>query len=84
MLRLPATGRRPSTLRTAATGTIAAVTDDPGLAPAQDPDLEDDVHDAADPDEPARELTNGDLARVFHDIGDMLEVKGELVFKTVA
>ena len=31
-----------------------------------------------------RELTNGDLARIFHDIGDMLEVKGELVFKTVA
>src|SRR5215212_2082046 len=30
------------------------------------------------------ELTNGDLARVFHDIGDMLEVMGELVFKTVA
>jgi DNA polymerase (family 10) len=38
--------------------------------------------------EPAPEeqpaLTNGDLARIFHDIGDMLEVKGELVFKTVA
>ena len=29
-------------------------------------------------------LTNGDLARIFHDIGDMLEVKGELRFKTVA
>ena len=29
-------------------------------------------------------LTNGELARIFHDIGDMLEVKGELVFKTVA
>jgi DNA polymerase (family 10) len=29
-------------------------------------------------------LTNGDLARIFHEIGDMLEVKGELVFKTVA
>jgi DNA polymerase (family X) len=33
---------------------------------------------------PADELGNDDLARVFHDIGDMLEVKGELVFKTVA
>jgi DNA polymerase (family 10) len=32
----------------------------------------------------AKALTNGDLARIFHDIGDMLEVKGELVFKTVA
>ncbi|HEX5828323.1 MAG TPA: DNA polymerase/3'-5' exonuclease PolX [Candidatus Limnocylindrales bacterium] len=29
-------------------------------------------------------ITNGDLARVFHEIGDILEVKGELVFKTVA
>src|SRR6476620_11674640 len=33
--------------------------------------------------EPA-ELTNGRLARIFHEIGDMLELKGELVFKTVA
>jgi DNA polymerase (family 10) len=29
-------------------------------------------------------LTNGQLARIFHEIGDMLEVKGELVYKTVA
>jgi DNA polymerase (family 10) len=29
-------------------------------------------------------LSNGELARVFHDIADMLEVKGELVYKTVA
>jgi DNA polymerase (family 10) len=29
-------------------------------------------------------LTNDQLARVFHEIGDILEVKGELVFKTVA
>jgi len=28
--------------------------------------------------------TNAELARIFHEIGDMLEVKGELVFKTVA
>lgn len=28
--------------------------------------------------------TNGELARVFHEIGDLLEIKGELVFKTVA
>jgi DNA polymerase (family 10) len=32
-------------------------------------------------DEP---ITNGRLARIFHEIGDILEVKGELVFKTVA
>jgi DNA polymerase (family 10) len=29
-------------------------------------------------------LSNGELARIFHEIGDMLEVKGELVYKTVA
>ena len=29
-------------------------------------------------------LSNGQLAAIFHEIGDMLEVKGELVFKTVA
>ena len=29
-------------------------------------------------------LTNAELAAIFHEIGDMLEVKGELVFKTVA
>jgi DNA polymerase (family 10) len=28
--------------------------------------------------------SNADLARIFHEIGDMLEVKGELVYKTVA
>lgn len=37
-----------------------------------------------EPDDAGRALTNGDLARIFHEIGDMLEVKGELVFKTVA
>ena len=46
------------------------------------------AHDAVDEprdDEPLDdELTNGDLARIFHEIGDMLELQGELVFKTVA
>jgi DNA polymerase (family 10) len=37
-----------------------------------------------DEDRGDERLTNGDLARMFHDIGDMLEVKGELRFKTVA
>jgi DNA polymerase (family 10) len=32
----------------------------------------------------AHPVTNGDLARIFHEIGDILELKGELVFKTVA
>jgi DNA polymerase (family 10) len=37
------------------------------------------------PAEPTRaELTNNDLARIFHEIGDILELQGELVFKTVA
>lgn len=35
------------------------------------------------PDQPP-ELTNGDLARIFHEIGDILELQGELVFKTIA
>jgi DNA polymerase (family X) len=45
-----------------------------------------------DPDEPpadvladeAADLTNGDLARTFHEIGDILEVQGEIPFKTIA
>ena len=63
------------------------MTDDPGLgqaATAIPADPDEDAHDHADEDDAPRELTNGDLARIFHDIGDMLEVKGELVFKTVA
>jgi DNA polymerase (family X) len=57
--------------------------------------IEDEAGDALPPDggederigvegETSRQLTNGDLARIFHEIGDILEVKGELVFKTVA
>jgi DNA polymerase (family 10) len=63
----------------------------PEAVPAAGPDpAVDDVDLPADPDlrepegGPDRPLTNGDLARIFHEIGDMLEVKGELVFKTVA
>ncbi len=59
-----------------AAGSIAGEDGDADLA---DVDLR-----ASDEDEPSRDLTNGDLARIFHDIGDMLEVKGELSFKTVA
>ena len=40
--------------------------------------------DVPEPDGSPSRLTNGDLARIFHDIGDILEVKGELVFKTVS
>ncbi len=38
----------------------------------------------AHPDEAPEPPSNAELARVFHEIGDLLEVKGELVFKTVA
>ena len=56
----------------------------PASDPA-DPDLEPaDADLRAEDEERIQELTNGDLARTFHEIGDMLEVKGELRFKTVA
>jgi DNA polymerase (family X) len=42
------------------------------------------AHDADDDADPRDDLTNGDLARIFHEIGDMLEVKGEIQFKTIA
>src|SRR5947209_4192136 len=45
---------------------------------------EEEAAELAAPDAERRPLTNGDLARIFHEIGDILEVKGELVFKTVA
>ena len=67
---------------------------DPDPDPGQPagPDQPDPVPDPPDgpggrdpaPSGPAHPVTNGDLARVFHEIGDILEVKGELVFKTVA
>jgi DNA polymerase (family 10) len=49
-------------------------------------------HDADDLDAPsadqladeAGDLTHADLARVFHEIGDILEVQGEIAFKTIA
>src|SRR5215217_5997515 len=52
----------------------------PGLVPAEPTPHDEEAEAERSPEE----LTNGDLARIFHDIGDMLEVKGELVFKTVA
>ena len=54
-------------------------------AQPDDPDLDPVDADLREEDEgEERALTNGDLARIFHEIGDMLEVKGELRFKTVA
>ena len=65
---------------------------DEGLSRAADEDdLEPGAAHAGDISEAApREagdvplLSNAELARIFHEIGDLLEVKGELVFKTVA
>jgi DNA polymerase (family 10) len=80
--------RRSSTrLATVASDYHRAVSDPttghPDIAP--DPAVADLAPDTPDAhDRAPRDLTNGDLARIFHDIGDMLEVKGELVFKTVA
>ena len=57
---------------------------DGGLTP--DPEDAAGIHDAGEDEDavdPA-ELTNGHLARIFHEIGDMLEVKGEVRFKTIA
>ena len=63
---------------------VAAALEDAALAP--DPEDAAEIHDAGEDDDaldPA-ELTNGHLARIFHEIGDMLEVKGEVKFKTIA
>ena len=56
------------------------------IAPPNPPPGDDGPADVAGHGEdPARlPLANDDLARIFHEIGDILEVKGELVFKTVA
>jgi DNA polymerase (family X) len=53
---------------------------------ADDRDAFDDTHDDGDDSGEDRrdELTNGDLARIFHEIGDILEVQGEIAFKTIA
>ena len=56
--------------------------DEEAAAEHADDDGETAPTDGADGEVPL--LTNGQLAQVFHDIGDLLEVKGELVFKTVA
>jgi len=47
-------------------------------------DITERIPPEAAPEDPPHPPSNGDLARIFHEIGDMLEVKGELVFKTVA
>lgn len=39
---------------------------------------------AAGPEGAAPLLSNGELARIFYEIGDLVELKGELVYKAVA
>lgn len=58
----------------------------PGGPDPADGTGEDAVPGAAAPGDgaPVAPPSNGDLARVLHEIGDILEVQGELVFKTVA
>jgi DNA polymerase (family 10) len=56
-------------------------------ADAADRPVSDVAHADLHADEVAdltQDLTNGDLARIFHEIGDILEVKGEIRFKTLA
>ncbi len=65
--------------RSRGTATAPAAGD---AAPHGDHELDDPPADVL-ADE-AADLTNGDLARVFHEIGDILEVKGEIAFKTIA
>jgi DNA polymerase (family 10) len=59
---------------------------DPTVRPHADRDDEPDDTDDGDPTiaPDPKSLTNGRLARVFHEIGDILELKGEIKFKTVA
>jgi DNA polymerase (family 10) len=57
--------------------------EEPPAGGLPEPEARADSTDRLGPEEPAV-LSNGQLARVFHEIGDMLEVKGELVYKTVA
>jgi DNA polymerase (family 10) len=72
---------------------VARTDPPPAAKPTADPSASAAVDSAADAPAPVDPgattaeppaLTNGDLARIFHDIGDMLEVKGEIRFKTVA
>jgi DNA polymerase (family 10) len=73
---------RPVTPNEAPAGAIDAVDmNDHDADEVIDHDAETDALDGVLDDDA---LTNGRLARIFHEIGDMLELKGELVFKTVA
>jgi DNA polymerase (family 10) len=68
--------------------TILRVTDDPELTHDEEALAElaaaNPSADAPPADGSPPILSNAQLATLFHEIGDLLEVKGELVFKTVA
>ncbi len=55
--------------------------DDP---PPPTADMGDEPGGARSPGGARQALTNSDLAGIFHEIGDILEIKGEIPFKTVA
>jgi DNA polymerase (family 10) len=90
----PSRRAAPSPLRAIADADAAdAAAPQPGSAdPASDPAFavpSGGHHDADDSPadvlaDEAADLTNADLARVFHEIGDILEVQGEIAFKTIA
>src|SRR6266436_8577954 len=66
---------RPS--RIAAPSSVRAMTE-------LDHDAESDEPSADLLADEAEDLTNGDLSRALHEIGDILEVQGEIAFKTIA
>jgi DNA polymerase (family 10) len=57
---------------------------EPGPSPEPTPASEPEPTQELPPGPGTGTPTNADLARIFHAIGDILEVQGELVFKTVA
>src|SRR5450756_935435 len=82
-----ATGSRRRRPRAAGGRRPRIAEDGAGVGPATGTILGMAVDERAEVPLPANEVplpTNGDLSRVFHEIGDLLEIKGELVFKTVA
>jgi DNA polymerase (family 10) len=86
--RRPSRTAEPSAIRTFAAPDPAALAksaEGPAFADLPTTALHD--HDDSPADvlaDDAADLTNGDLARTFHEIGDILEVQGEIAFKTIA
>jgi DNA polymerase (family 10) len=81
-LRARATAKPPSSDAAAVSPPVADLTRAAAASGPGHQDVDDSPADVL-ADE-AADLTNGDLARVFHEIGDILEVQGEIAFKTIA